>query len=149
MRIEKFLKSSPVFGIYIAYDRVVRRFQARLAAEDLHFIQALMLTGILFEDRAVRPSEFAETFGCSRSNISHAIRSLEKKGLIDRQLSRQDARAYLITLTKAGRKKAAQLVRIFDVTQSEFEAHGGKELNAEISRFVLKRSDFKEARPVV
>jgi DNA-binding MarR family transcriptional regulator len=141
MRIEKFLKTSPVFGLYTAYDRVVRRFQARLAAEDLHFIQALIVTGIFFEERAVRPSELAATLGCSRSNISHAIRGLERKGLIERGLAKSDARAYLITLTKAGRRKAPQLIKIFDSAQAELEASGGKDLNLELARFGSRQSD--------
>jgi DNA-binding MarR family transcriptional regulator len=145
MRIQTFLKTSPVFAIYTAYDRVVRRFQERLAEEDLHLIQALIVTGIFFEGRPVRPSELAETLGCTRSNISHAIRSLEKAGLIERELHRGDARAYLLTLTRAGRRKAPRLIKIFDSTQTELESSGGKELNSELARF-LNRDDGLSVR---
>lgn len=136
MRIQTFLKTSPVFAIYTAYDRVVRRFQERLAEEGLHFVQALILTGIFFEERPVRPSELADTLGCTRSNISHAVRALEKAGLIERSLLKGDARAYLLTLTKSGRKMAQRLIKIFDSAQTELELSGGRELNAELLRFL-------------
>lgn len=136
MRIQKFLSESPLFSLYVAYDQVLRDFQEKLAAENVHFIQALIITGLFFEDRAVRPSEFAHVLKVSRSNVSHALRDLEKKQIIDRSTDTKDARAYYISLTRAGKRMAPRLVKLFDLTQNEIETAGGKALNPQLKKFI-------------
>jgi len=70
MKIEAYLKESPLFSLYVAHEQVLRDFQAQLAVEEVHFIQALIVTGLFFEEKPVRPSALSETLHCSRSNIS-------------------------------------------------------------------------------
>ena len=72
MRIEAFLRESPLFAV----TRAARRFEAltaqMLADDGLSFLEALILAAIFFEaPQAVRPSSLAETFGTTRGNISH------------------------------------------------------------------------------
>lgn len=137
MRIEKFLAASPLFNLYSAYDQILGDFQKRLRREDVHFLQALIMTGIFFEERAVRPSELAKIFRATRPNVSHALRSLEKRGLVERRTSREDARAYLFDLTREGKKKVPRLVKIFDSTEDKIEqALGGKKVNSNLCHFV-------------
>lgn len=137
MRIKKFLEASPLFNLYAAYDQVLGDFQKRLRREDVHFLQALILTGIFFEERAVRPSELATIFRSTRPNISHALRSLEKRGFVERNTSREDARAYLFNLTREGKKKVSRLIKIFDSTEEQIEqALGGKKVNSNLCHFV-------------
>ena len=111
-----------MFSLHRAYDEVILDFQRRLQEEGVHYIQALILTGIFFEERPVRPSELAKTLGSSRPNISHALRGLEKKGWITRGSSPLDARAYFFELTKEGRKKVPKLIKIFDRIEDRFDA---------------------------
>ncbi len=103
--------------------------------EDVHFIQALILTGLFFEDKPTQPSQLAKVLKVGRSNISHCLRDLEKKQLIERSIHRSDARAYLIELTKNGRRKASKLIRLFDFAQEKMEARGGKTLNLKLKEF--------------
>lgn len=136
MRIEKFLAASPLFHLYVAFDTVLGDFQKRLRAENVHFLQSLILTSLFFEEAPVRPSQFAKAFTSSRSNISHALRSLEKQGLIERAISPRDARAYLFTLTRDGKKKAQRLIKLIDFTENEIEkSMGGKKLVAHLGQF--------------
>ncbi|MGE0525691.1 MAG: MarR family winged helix-turn-helix transcriptional regulator [Bdellovibrionales bacterium] len=137
MRIQKFLDTAPLFALYVAYARILGDFQKHLASERVHFLQALILTGLFFEERPVRPTEMAATFGVSRSNLSHALRELEKRGWIERKLSPADARAYLFSLSREGRKKVPRLIKIFDATQEEMErATGGKRIAPQLKRFI-------------
>ena len=138
MRIEKFLKTSPAFSLYVAYDRIVTALQTELSSEGLNFIQALILTGLFFEESPIRPSTLADTLGSTRSNVSHALKDLERKGLIERSLLKGDARAYLIALTRLGRRKAPRLIKIFDANQERLEKLGGKSLNNELVQFIEK-----------
>lgn len=122
MRISKFLSEAPLFALYQAHDYILGDVQKRLAAEGVHFIQALILTGVFFEDRPVRPSELARVLQAQKSNISHALRSLERAGLLQRTTTETDARAYLFTLTREGKKRAHRLIKIFDSMQDALEA---------------------------
>jgi DNA-binding MarR family transcriptional regulator len=81
----------------------------------------LIVTGLFFEERQMRPSELAVTFCTSRSNMSHVLRSLEKKGWIERSTSALDARAYLFGLSREGKRRAAHLIKVFDATEEYFE----------------------------
>ena len=67
MRIETFLKQSPMFCVTLA----ARRFDALTArlleADGLNFLEALILATLFFESpAAVKPSQLAETFGTTR-----------------------------------------------------------------------------------
>jgi DNA-binding MarR family transcriptional regulator len=136
VKIEAYLKESPLFSLYVAHDQVLRDFQLKLAREEVHFIQALIVTGLFFEDQPVRPSALAEILCCSRSNISHAVRDLERRGWVERGMKKDDARAYLLTLTRGGKRQAARLIKILDATQDLLEDVGGKELNSKLRTFV-------------
>jgi DNA-binding MarR family transcriptional regulator len=128
MRIETFLKESPMFCITLT----ARRFDALtirlLKADDLNFLEALILSTLFFEaPAAVRPSQLAETFGSTRGNVSHCISSLEAKGLVQRKIDPADARAYHLALKPQGRKTAVRVIGALDKVQREFENEVGKD----------------------
>src|ERR1700729_2440457 len=126
MRIETFLVQSPMFCVTLA----ARRFDALtarlLAADGLNFLEALILAALFFESRAaVKPSLLAETFGTTRGNVSHCISSLEAKGLVQRKIDPEDARAYHLALKPLGKKEAMRVVGILDRMQRHFEERLG------------------------
>ena len=111
--------------------RAARRFELMaseaLAADELSFLEGLVLAAIFFEDaRQTKPSQLAETFATTRGNISHSISSLEAKGLLQRKIDPDDARAYLLTLKPQGKKTAMRVIRAFDRLQQRFEKEVGK-----------------------
>lgn len=127
MRIEAFLRESPLFAVTSA----ARRFEAlttRMLQDDgLSFMEALVVAAIFFEaPNPVRPSSLAETFGTTRGNISHCLSSLEAKGLVRRKIDPEDARAYRLTLKPPGRKAAVRVIGAFDRLQRVFEQDAGK-----------------------
>jgi len=122
MRIETFLRQSPVFAITLA----ARRFDAHagkvLAADGLSLSEGFILAALFFESPAsVRPSRLAETFETTRGAVSHCISSLESKGLVQRRIDPEDARSYQITLKAQGRKAAIRVIGGFDKMQRHFE----------------------------
>jgi DNA-binding MarR family transcriptional regulator len=127
MRIDAFLKESPMFAI----NRAARRFDMlavqMLAADGLSFFEGLLLAAVYFEaPQPVKPSHLAETFGTTRSNVSHCVASLEAKGLLQRRIDPTDARAYQLSLRPQGRKSALRVVSAFEKLQQEFEREIGK-----------------------
>src|ERR1700729_4052741 len=132
MRIESFLRQSPIFQA----NRIARRMEASLnrvlEGEGLTFFESLVLAAIFFEKKGgVKPSYLAEAFQTTRGNVSHCISSLEAKGLVRRRIDGEDARSLQLVLQPAGRKRAVRVVGILDRMQRHFEERiGGAELEA-------------------
>jgi DNA-binding MarR family transcriptional regulator len=127
MRIDAFLRESPMFAV----NRAARRFESHaakvLAGDRLGFLEGLTLAAIFFESpQPVKPSLLAETFGTTRGNLSHCVSSLEAKGLLQRKIDPKDARAYQLSLKPQGRKCALRVISAFDRLQKEFENEVGK-----------------------
>jgi DNA-binding MarR family transcriptional regulator len=127
MRIEAFLRESPMFAV----KRAARRFDVlaaeAFAADGLGFMEALVLAAIFFEaPRAIKPSALAEAFSTTRGNVSHAVSSLESKGMVGRAIDPEDARGYLLTLKPAGKRCALRVIAAFDKMQRGFEQAAGK-----------------------
>src|SRR5277367_1504319 len=126
MRIEAFLRQSPIFQA----SRIARRMEASLNVilrdEDLTFFEALMLAAIFFEKKGgIKPSDLAQTFQTTRGNVSHCVSSLEAKGLVRRRIDPDDARAFQLVLLPAGKRRAARVVGILDQMQLRFEESVG------------------------
>jgi DNA-binding MarR family transcriptional regulator len=122
MRIEAFLSQSPA----VQASRIARRMEASLNLvlqdEEVTVFEALVLAAIFFEKLGeIKPSALAETFQTTRGNVSHCISSLEAKGLVQRRIDPEDARAVQLVLRPQGKKRAARVVGILDRMQRRFE----------------------------
>jgi DNA-binding MarR family transcriptional regulator len=127
MRIETFLNPSPMFCITLAARRFDALTSQLLAADDLNVLEALILATLFFESPAiVKPSHLADTFATTRGNISHCISSLEARGLVQRKIDPDDARAYHLALKPHGRKTALRVIAALDKLQRDFETKVGK-----------------------
>jgi DNA-binding MarR family transcriptional regulator len=147
MRIDAFLEQSPLFAV----NRAARRFDSLtaqvLAADSLGFLEGLVLAAIFFEaPRLVKPSQLAETFGTTRGNVSHCISSLEAKGLLQRKIDPEDARAYQLTLKPQGKKCALRVIAAFDKLQKEFEDEVGKTALSNMLKAIRKLEALFAAR---
>ena len=147
MRIDAFLDESPLFAV----NRAARRFESLttqvLAADSLGFLEGLVLAAMFFEaPRLVKPSQLAETFGTTRGNVSHCVSSLEAKGLLQRKIDPEDARAYQLTLKPQGKKCALRVIAAFDRLQKEFEEEVGKTALKEMLKNLRKLEALFAAR---
>jgi DNA-binding MarR family transcriptional regulator len=127
MRIETFLEQSPMFAV----QRAARRFEAlaaeALAGEDLGFLEGLTLAALFFEGaRQVKPSQLAEAFATTRSNVSHCVSRLEARGLVRRATDADDARVFHLHLRPQGRRAAVRVIGALDKLQRGFERELGK-----------------------
>jgi DNA-binding MarR family transcriptional regulator len=146
LRIDAFLRESPMFAV----NRAARRFNSfidlALAADKLRFLEGLVLVAILFEaPRQIKPSQLAETFATTRANISHSLSSLEAKGLLQRKIDPADARAYLLALKPAGRRSAMRVIRAHDRMQQAFEKEVGKTELADSLKVIRKLERLTES----
>jgi DNA-binding MarR family transcriptional regulator len=139
MRIDAFLRESPMFAI----NRAARRFESLtlqvLAEDGLGFLEALVLAAMFFEaPLPIKPSQLADTFGTTRGNVSHCVSSLEGKGFLQRRIDPEDARAYLLTLKPQGKRCALRVIAALDKLQKEFEEEIGKTALGEMLRAIRK-----------
>jgi len=123
MRIEAFLRQSPI----VQAGRAARRMEASLnlvlKGEDVTAFEALVLAALFFETSgAIKPSALAAAFETTRSNVSHCISSLEAKGLVRRKIDPADARAVQLVLRPLGKRRATRVVGIVDQMQRQLEA---------------------------
>jgi DNA-binding MarR family transcriptional regulator len=126
MRIEVFLQQSPM----VQTSRIARRMEASLNLllkdEEVTAFEALVLAAIFFEKRGdIKPSALAEAFETTRSNVSHCISSLEARGMVERRIDPNDARAVQLMLRSQGKRKAARVVGILDRMQRQVEEEIG------------------------
>ncbi|HTW79505.1 MAG TPA: MarR family transcriptional regulator [Terracidiphilus sp.] len=139
MRINAFLYESPMFAV----SRAARRFDAlasrALAADELNFLEGLVLAALFFESpKLVKPSQLAETFGTTRGTVSHCVSSLEAKGHLQRKIDPEDARAFQLSLKPQGKKCALRVIAAFDRLQKEFESEIGKVALGEMLKAIRK-----------
>lgn len=129
MRIDAFLRQSPMFSISLTARRFDILTARLLEADGLNFLEGLVLAALFFEAPApVKPSQLAETFGTTRGNVSHCIASLEARGFVQRRIDPEDARAYHLSLKSQGKKSALRVIGSFDKAQNHFEEEIGKSL---------------------
>ena len=126
-----------------AINRAARRFESLatqvFATDGLSFLEGLVLAAMFFEGpRPVKPSQLADTFGTTRGNVSHCISSLEAKGLLQRKIDPEDARAYQLTLKPEGKKCALRVISAFDKSQKEFEEEVGKTVLSDTLKAIRK-----------
>lgn len=126
-----------------AVNRAARRFESTasqvFAGDNLNFLEGLVLAAMFFESPLpVKPSQLAETFATTRGNVSHCVSSLETKGLLQRRIDPEDARAYQLTLKPQGKKCAMRVIGAFDKLQKEFEQEAGKTALGEALKVLRK-----------
>ena len=114
-----------------AVNRAARRFESlaarALMSEDLGFLEGLILAALFFEaPQLVKPSQLAETFATTRSNVSHCVSSLEAKGLVQRRTDPEDARSLQLHLRPQGKRTAVRVIGALDKLQRQFEQEIGK-----------------------
>lgn len=139
MRIDAFLRESPMFAV----NRAARGFDAlaaeALSEDGLSFLEGLTLAAVFFEaPKTIKPSQLAEAFGTTRGNVSHCVSSLEAKGFLQRRIDPDDARAYQLALKPLGKRCAVRVIAALDRLQREFEAEVGKAALGEMLRTLRK-----------
>lgn len=128
MRIEAFLRQSPLFAVSRAARRLDAHLTRVLGSGDLSFPEALVLVSIFFEEpNATKPSHLAETLSTTRGNISHCVSGLEAKGLVRRRIDAEDARSFQVLLKPQGRARAMRVIRTLHQMQKDFEHRIGTE----------------------
>ncbi|MFJ9290594.1 MarR family winged helix-turn-helix transcriptional regulator [Bacillus halotolerans] len=118
--------TSPGFLLWQVTQSWQRKVGKALAEHDLTHVQFVLLTSckyMIAHGETVTQKKLA---GFSQTNImmvSEVVRTLEKKGFIQRSKNPQDKREVLLSLTEAGEERVTSALPIVErIDQSFFEA---------------------------
>ena len=111
----------------MATARLVRvAFDTRLACLALNLTQATLL-GYDNEFGATTQTDLADHLGIGRAAIGSVIDRLQARGLVERQPKPDDRRVWLVEITDAGTRLAAQVNDVDQVLRAELRNGLGRE----------------------
>jgi len=116
---------SPGFLLWHATLRWQRGVARALAPLDLTHVQFVLLACTWWlNEQGERPSQIAlaAQAGTDIKMTSQVLRSLERKGLIEREVDTADARARRVRVTKGGARLAPRAIAVVEQVDAEFFA---------------------------
>ena len=116
---------SPGFLLWHATLRWQRGIAAALAPLGLTHVQFVLLACAWWmNDRGERPNqiELARQAGTDAKMTSQVLRSLERKGLLEREVDPVDTRARLLRVTRTGARLAPRAIEAVERLDAEFFA---------------------------
>jgi len=138
---------SPGFLLCHATLRWQRGLARALAPLDLTHVQFVLLACTWWlNEQGERPSQvaLAAQAGTDIKMTSQVLRSLERKGLIDREVDAADTRARLLRVTKRGARLAPGAIAIVEQVDSRFFADLPE---AGALRFLRRLAQLPDSRP--
>ena len=121
-------EESPGFMLWRVSSLWQRRIKAALEPFDLTHTQFVLLAGLgwLRQAPQTTQAQLAEHLGMDEMMTSTVLRTLESKGLIERQPHPTDSRAKALKLTPAGLELTARTVPIVEAADLAFFTKLGK-----------------------
>ena len=105
--------------------RVTRRWQRELTAAlkplDLTHVQFVLLASTWWLDQPTQ-RELADQAGTDPMMTSQVVRTLEKRGLVERRPDPDDARARRLSVTRRGRTLAQRAIKVVEEADRAFFA---------------------------
>lgn len=103
--------------------KVVTSLARRLENLDVSVSEWVALRKLCDQPAAISISALAEEMGMTKAPVSRLVERLVQKELVNRQGSRNDARAQQIWLSSAGQKLVPKLAAIADENEETFFGH--------------------------
>ena len=135
MEILKFTEGSLLFQCIKSSQQLKKRLDNLMEELELTFNQALILIVIKSENKnKVSPSIIVDALTLPKSIVSQQLSILEEEKLLMRKVDLEDARKYVLSLTKKGKAKAQQSIKIIDSLDKELEEPFSKQ---EVSKLLF------------
>jgi DNA-binding MarR family transcriptional regulator len=97
------LTRSPIHLLHRASQAVEDVFASEVEVESLTPRQLAVLMTVA-QNEGLSQTEIVDRTGIDRSTLADIVRRLQKKGLLQRRRTKEDARAYAVKLTEEGRR---------------------------------------------
>ena len=90
------------FPLYAVSKEIVRKYKPFLDEVDLTYTQYIVMM-VVWEDERVSVKEMGKKLFLDSGTLTPVLKTLEKKGLIERTRSKEDERNLIVTLTPSGK----------------------------------------------
>jgi MarR family transcriptional regulator, organic hydroperoxide resistance regulator len=111
------------YAIKAAWHAIARMYNQQAAKHDITMSMGFVLLNIHSEGTPA--TKIAPLMGLEARSLSRLLKTMEEKGLIDREADRQDKRMVRIVLTKEGKKKKERsretVLRFNEAVRSQVE----------------------------
>ena len=111
-----------------------------LTIREMHMIEYIGKAG----QEGRTPSEIADYLKVARPTITVAVRKLDEKGILTRNICPEDRRVVLVTLTREGRKVYIQHMRFHTLLANEIEEDLTEDEKETLIRTMIKMNKFFE-----
>ncbi len=99
------------FPLYVCSKEIVRKYKPFLDEVGLTYTQYITMMA-MWEHEEVSVKELGEYLFLDSGTLTPVLKTLEKKGLISRNRSKEDERIVVVTLSESGRALAEDAVKI-------------------------------------
>lgn len=114
------------FAVRKAARRLTQTYDAKLAPSGVRVTQFMILMALNRED-GLSVNELAEFMVMNRTTMGKNLRPLEREGLVDVRVSKEDRRSRNILLTRKGRALLEKAYPLWRSAHESFqEQHGAK-----------------------
>jgi DNA-binding MarR family transcriptional regulator len=122
----------------MATSRAIRdAYNARFAPLGLNLTQASLLV-FLHESGPLRQTHIAQRLGQGRAATGATVDGLENRGLVERQPDLDDRRAWLVTITPAGKDLVEPINEIDRVLRAELRFDITREERQQLAKLLLR-----------
>ena len=90
------------FPLYAVSKEIVRKYKPFLDEVELTYTQYIVMM-VVWEDEKVSVKEMGKKLFLDSDTLTPVLKTLEKKGLIERTRSKEDERNLIVTLTPSGK----------------------------------------------
>lgn len=105
------LENQLCFPLYAASKEIVRKYKPFLDELDMTYTQYITMM-VMWEHKEVTVKELGEYLYLDSGTLTPLLKTLEKKGLVERKRSKEDERVLNVFITKEGealKEKAVQV----------------------------------------
>ena len=122
----------------MATSRAIRdAYDARYAELDLNLTQASLLV-FLHESGPLRQTQLARRLGQGRAATGATVDLLEHRGLVERQPDPSDRRAWLVTLTPAGKERVEPITEIDRILREKLRRDIPRSERQQLAKLLLR-----------
>jgi len=111
------LENQICFPLYACSKEVVRRYRPVLDELDITYTQYITMM-VLWEYGASSVSELGQRLFLDSGTLTPVLKSLEAKGYVTRQRSKEDERSVTIALTEEGKELRERAVKVPEAVRS-------------------------------
>ncbi|MBQ3854066.1 MAG: MarR family transcriptional regulator [Anaerovibrio sp.] len=105
------LSNQLCFPLYVCAKEVVRKYKPLLDEIDLTYTQYITMMA-LWEHEQLSAKELGAILYLDSGTLTPVLKTLEKKGFVERQRSKDDERSLIVSLTKSGKELQKQAASV-------------------------------------